>query len=181
MLKNTVWTAMATAYENAEGDFADRLLAALHAAQAEGGDLRGKQTAAILIVDSEPNPIPILDLHVEHDPNPVEKLAQIVSLSRAYVAEYRVSGLIDDGNLEEAQQILNQIAQTAPQEHYLTYLRALHRARLGDWEQALSIINTLIAEIPIWEEYLRREAKTNNFGVPDLGKQLLERIDPKRD
>ena len=50
MLKNTVWPAMAVAYESAQGDLADRLLAALDAAQAEGGDIRGKQSAANLIV-----------------------------------------------------------------------------------------------------------------------------------
>ena len=52
MEKDTVWGAMATAYETAEGDLAERLMSALEAAQEEGGDIRGKQSAAILIVFS---------------------------------------------------------------------------------------------------------------------------------
>jgi uncharacterized Ntn-hydrolase superfamily protein len=53
MLKNTVWPAMASAYENSKCELADRLMAALDAAQAEGGDIRGKQSAAMLIVSGE--------------------------------------------------------------------------------------------------------------------------------
>ncbi len=55
MEKDTVWGAMATAYESSKGDLADRLLAALEAAQAEKGDIRGQQSAAILVV-VRPNP-----------------------------------------------------------------------------------------------------------------------------
>src|SRR6202167_2681934 len=51
MLKNSVWPAMAEAYRGAKGELVDRLLAALDAAEAEGGDIRGRQSAAILIVE----------------------------------------------------------------------------------------------------------------------------------
>ncbi len=53
MDKDTVWAAMATAYENAEGDFAERLVVALEAAEGEGGDIRGRQSAALIVVRSE--------------------------------------------------------------------------------------------------------------------------------
>ena len=55
MDKATVWPAMAKAFKGAKGDLADRLLAALRAAQAEGGDIRGQQSAAILIVKGKPS------------------------------------------------------------------------------------------------------------------------------
>ncbi len=50
MEKNTVWQAMADAYRNSAGDLAERMLAALDAAQKEGGDIRGRQSAAMIIV-----------------------------------------------------------------------------------------------------------------------------------
>lgn len=50
MDKPTVWPAMARAFEATKGDLADRMLAALDAAQAEGGDIRGRQSAALLVV-----------------------------------------------------------------------------------------------------------------------------------
>ena len=50
MLNNTVWDAMANAFEKTKGDLSDRMIAALKAAQSEKGDIRGSQSAAILIV-----------------------------------------------------------------------------------------------------------------------------------
>jgi uncharacterized Ntn-hydrolase superfamily protein len=89
MDKPTVWDAMAEAYEKSEGDLAERLLAALDAAQKEGGDIRGKQSAAILIVSAENTGRPwvdrIFDLRVEDHPEPLKELRRVVTLQRAYL------------------------------------------------------------------------------------------------
>ena len=88
MEKATVWPAMAEAYENTEGDLAERLLAALEAAQREGGDIRGKQSAALLIVSGTNTGRPwvdrIFDLRIEDHPTPVAELRRLVTLARAY-------------------------------------------------------------------------------------------------
>jgi len=88
MEKATVWPAMAMAYESAKGDLADRLLAALDAAQAEGGDIRGRQSAAILIVKATSSGRPwaekVFDLRVEDHPDPLAELRRLVNLQRAY-------------------------------------------------------------------------------------------------
>jgi uncharacterized Ntn-hydrolase superfamily protein len=83
----TVWEAMARAYESAEGDLAARLLAALEAAEGEGGDIRGRQSAAIIVVTGTPSGRPwadrIFDLRVEDHPDPVAELRRLVRLQRA--------------------------------------------------------------------------------------------------
>src|SRR5687768_4505316 len=88
MLKSTVPDAMARAYEGSKGDLAERLLAALEAAQAEGGDIRGSQSAAILIVSGTSTGRPwadkLFDLRVEDNKQPVAELRRLVSLARAY-------------------------------------------------------------------------------------------------
>ncbi len=88
MDKATVWPAMAAAYESAQGDLAERMLAALEAAEKEGGDIRGRQSAAILIVSAEGTGKPwedrIFDLRVEDHPEPVVELRRLVRLQRAY-------------------------------------------------------------------------------------------------
>lgn len=88
MLKPTVPAAMARAYESSRGDLAERLLAALEAAQAEGGDIRGKQSAAILVVSGTSSGRPwadkLFDLRVEDHPEPVQELRRLVHLARAY-------------------------------------------------------------------------------------------------
>ncbi|KPJ60931.1 MAG: Zn-dependent protease [Latescibacteria bacterium DG_63] len=89
MEKPTVWDAMALAYETTEGDLAERLLVALEAAEKEGGDIRGRQSAAILIVSAESTGKTWVDrkfdLRVEDHPTPVAELRRLVQLQRAYL------------------------------------------------------------------------------------------------
>src|SRR5262245_25126822 len=88
MEKASVWPAMARAYETATGDLADRLLAALDAARAEGGDIRGRQSAALLVVKATSTGRPwndrIFDLRVEDHAEPLKELRRLVALQRAY-------------------------------------------------------------------------------------------------
>ena len=84
----TVWDAMARAYESARGDLPERLLQALEAAQREGGDIRGRQSAAIVVVAGTSTGRPwadrIVDLRVEDHPEPVRELRRLVALGRVY-------------------------------------------------------------------------------------------------
>lgn len=178
MARDTVWGAMGDAYRRASGDFPARLLAALGAAQAEGGDIRGRQTAALLVVGPEPEPFPLVDLRVDHHPQPVAELRRLFRLHRAYMAEYRIPGLIAAGDVAGATRLLDRIGEEAPEEAYLQYLRALHLGgRLGRWEEALAILRPLVAEAPLWREYLRRDAAVDHFDCPGAAARLLELLE----
>jgi uncharacterized Ntn-hydrolase superfamily protein len=89
MLKNTVWPAMAEAYRGAKGELVDRFLAVLDAAEVEGGDIRGRQSAAILIVEAKSTGRPwndtIFDLRVDDAPEPIAEIRRLVSVRRAYI------------------------------------------------------------------------------------------------
>ena len=88
MEKPTVWPAMARAFESTKGDLAERLLAALEAAEREGGDIRGRQSAAIVVVGPTNTGRPWMDrrfdLRVEDHPAPVAELRRLVTLARVY-------------------------------------------------------------------------------------------------
>jgi uncharacterized Ntn-hydrolase superfamily protein len=88
MLNDKVWPAMAQAFENAKGDLADRMLAALDAAQAVGGDIRGRQSAALIVVTGKPTGQAwkdrLFDLRVDDSPEPLPELRRLVTLQRAY-------------------------------------------------------------------------------------------------
>lgn len=88
MEKNTVWGAMAKAFENTQGELVDRLFAALEAAQMEGGDIRGKQSAALIVVSTESQGVPwknrIYDLRIEDHPDPLKELKRLIKVSKAY-------------------------------------------------------------------------------------------------
>lgn len=107
MMENaTVWDAMAEAYERTDGDLAERMLAALDAAQAEGGDIRGKQSAALLVVRAEPTGKPwldrVFDLRVEDHPEPVRELRRLVGLQRAYHHLNAGDAHVTEGDIEAA-------------------------------------------------------------------------------
>lgn len=88
MERPSVWPAMARAYETADGDLAERLLAALEAAEREGGDIRGRQSAALIVVRPTPTGRPwtdrLFDLRIEDHPAPVAELRRLVTLARVY-------------------------------------------------------------------------------------------------
>jgi hypothetical protein len=87
MERPTVWPAMAEAYTATHGALADRLMAALRAAEAEGGDVRGRQSAALLVVPaSGPSWATRYDLRVEDDRSPLDELERILRVARAYEA-----------------------------------------------------------------------------------------------
>ena len=181
MGRNTVWDAMAEAYARAEGDFPARLMAALRAAQNEGGDMRGKQTAAMLIVDAVHNPIPVLSLRVDHDPNPLNKLEDLLRLHRGYMAEYRLAAAAEE-SMEAALACIETIAEHAPNEEYLRYLVAMHRAaRFDEIDAAVTALRDLIAQNDMWLEYLRREAQVDNFGFPGLGARIIKHLEATPD
>jgi proline-specific peptidase len=106
MENDTVWPAMARAYEETEGDLAERLLAALEAAESEGGDIRGKQSAAMVIVSAENTGRPwvdrVFDLRVEDHPEPVVELRRLVTLQRAYNAMRAGDDFLTVGDMEAA-------------------------------------------------------------------------------
>ena len=103
MERDTVWTAMADAYRDAEGDLPYRLLAALGAAQSERGDIRGMQSAAMLVVEAEPTGNEwddrVIDLRIEDHATPVDELARLVRLWRAYGHAERAEDLELAGDL----------------------------------------------------------------------------------
>jgi uncharacterized Ntn-hydrolase superfamily protein len=179
MARNTVWGAMATAYQAAEGSLAERLLAALEAAQAEGGDLRGQQTAALLVVGNQPSPIPLVDLRVDHDPASVTQLRRLLRLHQAYALEYEIVAHLERGNTAPVYELITQIGTLAPDEPYLQCLRALHLERdLGLREEALAILAPLIEAAPQWRTYLERELRAaQTTPCPDLDPQLLCDLD----
>jgi uncharacterized Ntn-hydrolase superfamily protein len=88
MLHKTVWPAMADAYASTQGDLADRLLAALDAGEAQGGDIRGRQSAALLVVAAESSGRPwsdrVFDVRVDDAAEPLLELRRQVKVSRAY-------------------------------------------------------------------------------------------------
>jgi uncharacterized Ntn-hydrolase superfamily protein len=118
MEKATVWQAMANAYETSSGDLAERLLAALEAAEKEGGDIRGRQSAAIVVVaDQTTNKSwqdRLFDLRIEDHPEPVKELRRLVQLQRAYLKLNEGDEWVTAGNMHKALQAYQDALRLVP-------------------------------------------------------------------
>lgn len=118
MERPTVWPAMARAYESAQGDLAERLLQALEAAEREGGDIRGRQSAAIVIVAAESTGRPwvdrVMDLRVEDHPNPVAELRRLVTLARVYQRLNEGDEWVTRGDMQRAVAAYGEALRLAP-------------------------------------------------------------------
>ena len=163
MEKPTVWAAMGAAYEAAKGDLADRLLAALEAAEAEGGDLRGRQSAAILIVSSKNTHEPwvdrLFDLRVEDHPNPVAELRRLVTLQRAYLKLYEGDEWVGKGDIEKALAAYRQALEIVPDEATngeAAFWVGVTLADTGDPEQAIPYLARAYQQDKRWAELLPR-------------------------
>lgn len=157
----SVWQAMVEAFPSARGDLADRLMAALHAAEAAGGDLRGRQSAALLIFDSLPSSIPLIDLRIDYAADPVGELDRMLQLHRAHARYYQILDLVEQGDLARINDLTQEISELASGEPYLQYLRAVILDRhLSQRDEALVILRELVNRSPVWFEYLKREMQT---------------------
>lgn len=118
MESDDVWPAMAEAYETTDGDLAARLVAALEAAQAAGGDIRGKQSAALLVVRAESTGQPwndrIFDLRIQDHATPVQELKRLVRLQRAYRKLNQGDEHVTQGDIEAAMQSYRQAMEIVP-------------------------------------------------------------------
>src|SRR4051812_5859387 len=98
MASDQVWGAMAEAFPAACGPLAERLLAALEAGEEAGGDVRGRQSAAIVVVPREGEAhVRAVDLRVEDHPEPLTELWRLLVLHRAYELAGEAAGLAAQG------------------------------------------------------------------------------------
>lgn len=118
MVNDSVWPAMKQAYEEASGDLEDRMIAAIEAAQAAGGDLRGQQAAALLIVSGERQQKPwqgrVFDLRVDDHPRPLEELKRLASIRKAWLLFEKSNELAHAQRIDEALNVLQQAVALQP-------------------------------------------------------------------
>ncbi len=173
MERNTVWDAMAEGYVAAEGDLAARLLAALRAAQREKGDIRGQQSAAILIVSGEATGRPwedrIMDLRVEDHPDPVTELARLVQLHRAYEHMNAGDEAIGAGNAELAQAEYGAAERLNPDNLEMVYWHAIALANAGRLPESLPLFRRVFAGDPNWALLTPRLMEPGFLTVSDEG------------
>ncbi len=178
MLNDKVWPAMAKAYRETKGDLADRMLAALDAGQTAGGDIRGKQSAAILIVSGKATGRPwvdrIMDLRVEDSPEPLNELRRLVQVHRAYQRMNAGDLAVEKNDVEGALREYSAAERMIPNNLEMKYWHAVALVNAGRLEESLPMFREIFAADPNWLELTPRLPKVDLLKTDDAGlKKIL--------
>ncbi|GIV63537.1 MAG: DUF1028 domain-containing protein [Chloroflexota bacterium] len=177
MVSPMVWGAMAEAYRRTQGDLAERLMAALEAGQAEGGDLRGQQSACLLVVAGERTDQPWegvrVNLRVDDHPKPLEELRRLLTVHRAYDWMNRGDALLGIGDTEAAMQAYRRAAALLPENEEILFWQAVTLADLGRLEEAVPIFQDVFRRNPLWKVMVKRLPPA---GLMRSDSQVIERI-----
>ncbi len=154
----TVPDAMAAAYRAHDGELPERLLAALDAAETAGGDVRGRQSAALLVVPADGEPWRTrFDVRVEDHSDPLPELRRLVRLARAYATAGQADELAAEGATDDATRLYLQAAELAPDADELTFWAGLGVAA-RDLDAGVELVRRAAALKPAWLTLLDRLA-----------------------
>jgi len=172
---DTVGRAMARSFEDSAGEpLADRLIEALRAAEREGGDIRGRQSAALVVVSGSPTGRPwddrLIDLRVDDHADPVEELARLVRIKRAWVTAAGGQRVLSSGREGDVRRIRLEALAIAPDQVQLWLMAAVAHAQAGEWDDAMPLFRAVLEQEPRFREMLRRMDSVGRIppGLPDL-------------
>jgi uncharacterized Ntn-hydrolase superfamily protein len=156
MASERVWGAMADAFAAAEGPVRSRLMQALDAAEGAGGDARGRQSAALLVVPAKGDAWDRFELRVEDHPEPLEELRRLITVREAYDLAEHADEAMGEGRHADAARFGAQALELAPDNHELLFWAGLGIAQSGDVEQGTEMVRRAIALQPGWGELIGR-------------------------
>ena len=179
MLNDQVWPAMARAFESAKGDLAERMMAALDAAQAAGGDIRGRQSAVLIVVSGKPTGKPwadrIFDLRVDDSAEPLKELRRLVTLQRGYNHMNAGDLAVEQKDNDRALIEYGAAAALVPDNAEMVYWHAVALVNMGRVDEALPLFQRAFAMDRNWVAVTPRLAKVGL--IPDDQKLIARIVD----
>lgn len=165
-----VWGAMATAYQGAKGPLARRLLAALEAGEAAGGDARGRMSAALLVVagqvPDDPGGGVVVDLRVDRSEDPLGDLARLLDAADAFARFDGAADQLFGGDPAAALGTIDGALEILPGEENMRMIRAGALLASGATEEGVAEVRALVAARPTWEVIFRGFAGKGLLPVP---------------
>ncbi len=177
MLNDRVWPAMSQAFESTQGDLAERMLAALDAAQSVGGDIRGKQSAALIVMTGKPTGHPwadrLFDLRVDDSSEPLKELRRLVRLQRAYNHMNAGDLAVEKKDAEGALREYGAAEKLAPENAEMVYWHAVALVNMGRVEESLPLFRRAFAMDRNWVALTPRLVKP---GLLPGDAKLIDRL-----
>lgn len=178
MLNDKVWGAMSKTFENSKGNLADRLLDALDAAQDVGGDIRGKQSAAILVVKAKPTgniwEDRIVDIRIDDHENPLKEIRRVYNVHSAYEHMNKGDLAIEHNDMDLAMKEYSAAETMFPENEEMKYWHAVTLANMGKVEESLPLFKEVFNMNDNWVKLTARLIKPQllNVSTEDLNKIL---------
>ena len=177
MINEGVPEVMAKAFQQAQGPLAERMLMALFAAQAAGGDLRGKQSAAIVVVKGKSSDQPwvdrLVDLHIEDSPQPLLELRRLLKLNTAYAHMNSGDHALESGDVDGALAEYGYAQALFPDNLEMKFWHAVSLVNAGRIDESLPVFRAIFSQDAYWRELVLR---LNNAGLLEADRQVLDRI-----
>lgn len=177
MLSNLVWSEMSKAFESTDGPLAERLVAALEAAENVGGDIRGKQSAAILVVKGEASgklwEDRYIDLRVEDHPDPISEIKRLLKVFRAYEHMNNGDLAVEKNDMKLAMDHYSAAMKMFPENLEMKYWTAVTLVNTGQLENALPMFKEIFSADDNWKKLTPRLIKV---GMLNADENTLRKI-----
>lgn len=177
MLSNLVWSEMSKAFESSDGPLAERLIAALEAAQNVGGDIRGQQSAAILVVKAEATgklwEDRYIDLRVEDHPEPVKEIKRLLKVFRAYEHMNNGDLAVEKNDMKLAMEHYSAAMKMFPENLEMKYWTAVTLVNNNQLQEALPIFKEIFSADDNWRKLTPRLIKV---GMLNADEETLKKI-----
>lgn len=180
MLNNTVVPAMEAAWRNNNDlPLAERMLTVLEAAQSAGGDIRGKQSAALLVVAANASETPwndtVINLRVDDAESPVVELKRLLTVHRAYDFMNLGDLYVEKGEMQKAMEAYNAAMKMFPNNLEMQYWTAITLANDGQLEKAIKMLQRIYIQDANWRKLTARLPKVGLLTVDEVSlKKLLK-------
>ncbi|KAF0141033.1 MAG: hypothetical protein FD122_1929 [Stygiobacter sp.] len=171
MLNDKVWGAMNEAFTKAKGLLAERMMAALEAAQSVGGDIRGKQSAAMLVVRAKSTgkvwEDRLVDLRVEDSTEPLKEIRRLINVHSAYGHMNNGDLAVEKNDMAKAMQEYSAAMQMFPQNLEMKYWTAITLANKGKIDEALPMLREIFKKDKNWKTLTERLVPVGLLTVSD--------------
>jgi uncharacterized Ntn-hydrolase superfamily protein len=177
MSNDKIWGAMSKAFENAKGPLAERMVAALEAAENAGGDIRGKQSAALLVFSGKPTGKiwldKLVDLRVDDHPEPIKEIKRLLKVHRAYEHMNNGDLAVEKNDMETAMQEYSAAMDMFPDNLEMKYWTAVTLANNDRIEDALKLFKEVFDKDKNWKTLTPRLVPSGLLKVTDENLKLI--------
>ncbi|AFN73647.1 secreted protein containing DUF1028 [Melioribacter roseus P3M-2] len=177
MSNDKIWGAMSKAFENSEGPLAERMVAALEAAENAGGDIRGKQSAALLVFSGKPTGKiwldKLVDLRVDDHPEPIKEIKRLLKVHRAYEHMNNGDLAVEKNDMETAMKEYSAAMDMFPDNLEMKYWTAVTLANNDRIEDALILFKEVFDKDKNWKTLTPRLVPSGLLKVTDENLKLI--------